>query len=98
VPAIVAGVSAESAKASTTDLLATGLEVATVTGTSVIITWFTGPTTEAGTYGFPLPLAAGTALQIGLVYLTTLTVVPGALKTVLEPPAQSRNQNTSHAL
>lgn len=48
------------------------------------------------TYGFPLPVAAGTALQIGL--LTTLTVVPGALKTPLESPAQSRNQNTSHAL
>jgi hypothetical protein len=41
VPAIAGGVSAESARASTTDLLVTGLEVATVTGTSVIITWFT---------------------------------------------------------
>lgn len=38
VPAIVGGVSVESAKASTTDLLVTDLEVATVTGTSVIIT------------------------------------------------------------
>ncbi len=66
VPAIVGGVSAESAKASTTDLLVTGLEVATVTGTSVIITWFTGSTTEVDTYGFPLPVAAGTALQTGL--------------------------------
>lgn len=37
VPAIVGGVSAESAKASTTDLLVSGLEAATVTGTSVII-------------------------------------------------------------
>ena len=98
VPAIAGGVSAESAKASTTDLLVTGLEVATVTGTSVIITWFTGSTTEVDTYGFPLPVAAGTALQIGLVGLTALTVVPGALKTALESPAQSRNQNTSHAL
>jgi hypothetical protein len=53
VPAIAGGVLAESAKASTTDLLVTGLEVATVTGTSVIITWFTGSTTEADTYGFP---------------------------------------------
>jgi hypothetical protein len=95
VPAIMGRVSVESAKASTTDLLATGLEVATVTGTSVIITWFTGPATEAGTHGFPLPAAAGTTLQIGLVGLTTLTVVPGALKTALESPAQSRNQNTS---
>ena len=59
VPAIVGAVSAESAKASTTDLLVTGLEVATVTGTSVIITWFTGSTTEVDTYGFPLPVAAG---------------------------------------
>ena len=91
-------VSAESAKASTTELLATGLEVASVTGTSVIITWFTGLATGAGTYGFPLPVAAGTTLQIGLVDLTTVTVVPGALKTALESPAQSRNQNTSHAL
>jgi hypothetical protein len=70
-------VSAESAKASTTDLLATDLEIATVTDTSVIITWFTGSTTEADTYGFPLPVAAGTTLQIRLVDLTTLTVVPG---------------------
>ena len=91
-------VSAESAKASTTDLLATDLEVATVTDTSVIITWFTGSTTEVDTYGFPLPVAAGTTLQIRLVDLTTLPVVPGALKTALESPAQSRNQNTSHAL
>ena len=50
------------------------------------------------TYGFPLHVAAGTTLQIGLVDLTTVTVVPGALKTALESPAQSRNQNTSHAL
>ena len=90
-------VSAESAKASTTDLLATDLEVATVTDTSVI-TWFTGSTTEVETYGFPLPVAAGTTLQISLVDLTTPAVVPGALKTALESPAQSRNQNTSHAL
>jgi hypothetical protein len=98
VPAIVGGVSAESAKASATDLLVTGLEAATVTGTSVIITWFTGSTTEADTYRFPLPAAAGTALQAGLAGLTTLTVVPGAPKTALKSPAQSRNQNTSHAL
>jgi hypothetical protein len=37
--------------------------VATVTGTSVIITWFTGPATEAGICGFPLPVMGGTALQ-----------------------------------
>jgi hypothetical protein len=57
VPAIAGGVSAESAEASTTELLVTGLEIATVTGTSVIITWFTGSTTEVETYGFPLPVA-----------------------------------------
>ena len=91
-------VSAGSAKASTTDLLATGLEVATVTGTSVIITWFTGSTTEVDTHGFPLPAAAGTTLQTGLAGLTAPTVVPGALKTAPESPAQSQNQNTSHAL
>lgn len=60
-----------------------------MTDTSVIITWFTGPTTEVETYGFRLPVTAGTALQIGLVGLTTLTVVPAALKTALESPAQS---------
>jgi hypothetical protein len=37
-PATVGGVSAESAKATTTDPLVTDLEVATVTGTSVITT------------------------------------------------------------
>ncbi len=52
-PATVGAVSAESAKASATDLLVTDLEVATVTGTSVIITWFTGSTTEVDTHGFP---------------------------------------------
>ena len=84
VPAIVGGVSVESAKASTTDLLVTDLEVATVTDTSVIITWFTGSTTEVDAYGFPLPVAADTELQIGLVDLTTLTVVPGSRKTVFQ--------------
>jgi hypothetical protein len=84
-------VSAESAKASTTDLLATDLEVATVTDTSVIITWFTGSTTEVDTYGFPLPVAADTTLQIRLVDLTTLTVVPGALKSSLSRTVSSTN-------
>jgi hypothetical protein len=60
-----------------------------VTDTSVIITWFTGSTTEVDTCGLPLPVAAGTTLQIGLADLTTLTVLPGALKTALESPAQS---------
>lgn len=60
-----------------------------MTGTSVIITWFTGPATEVDTCGFPLPVAADTTLQIGLADLTTLTAVPGVLKTALDSPAQS---------
>jgi hypothetical protein len=97
VPAIAGGVSAESARASATDLLVTGLEVATVTGTSVIITWFTGPATEVETYGFPLPVAAGTALQIGLVGLTDTDRrargtqdCPGVTRAVPEPEHQPR--------
>ena len=84
VPAIVGGVSAETANASTTNLLVTDLEVATVTDTSVIITWFTGSTTAVDTYGFPLPVAADTELQIGQWDPTTLTLVPGTLKTVFQ--------------
>jgi hypothetical protein len=61
-----------------------------VTGSSVIITWFTGSTTEADTCPFPLPAAAGTTLQIGLADLTTLTVLPRKLKTALESPAHWR--------
>jgi hypothetical protein len=97
VPAIAGGVSAESARASTTDLLVTGLEVATVTGTSVIITWFTGPATEAGTCGFPLPIAAGTALQTGLAGVTDTDRraqgtqdCPGVTRAVPEPEHQPR--------
>ena len=97
VPAIAGGVSAESARASTTDLLVTGLEVATVTGTSVIITWFTGPTTEVDTCGFPLPVAAGTALQTGLAGLTDTDRrargtqdCPGVTRAVPEPEHQPR--------
>ena len=84
VPAIVGGVSASSAKASTTNLLVTDLEVATVTDTSVIITWFTGSATETDSYGFPMPVAADTELQLGDVDLTTLSIVPGSLKTVYQ--------------
>jgi len=84
VPAIVGGVSAQAASASTTSLLVTDLEVATVTDTSVVITWFTGSTTAVDTYGFPLPVAADTELQLGQVDPTTLTIVPGSLKTVLQ--------------
>jgi 3',5'-cyclic-AMP phosphodiesterase len=66
VPAIVGGVSASSAKASTTNLLVTDLEVATVTDTSVIITWFTGSATETDSYGFPMPVAADTECSSAL--------------------------------
>jgi 3',5'-cyclic-AMP phosphodiesterase len=83
VPAIVGGVSAP-AKASTDNLLVTDLEVATVTDTSVVITWFTGSPTETDTYGFPQPVAADTQLQLGDVDLTTLSIVPGSLKTVFQ--------------
>ena len=89
VPAIVGGVCAETANASTTgasttDLLVTDLEVATVTDTSVIITWFTGSTTAVDTYGFPLPVAADTELQLGQWDSTILTIVPGTLRTVFQ--------------
>jgi hypothetical protein len=69
------------AKASSSDLLVIDLEVATVTDTSVIITWFTGSATQTDSYGFPLPATADTELQLGQVDLTTLTVVPGSLTT-----------------
>ena len=37
----------------------TDLEVATVTDTSVILTWFTGSATETDQYGFPAPVQSG---------------------------------------
>jgi 3',5'-cyclic AMP phosphodiesterase CpdA len=87
VPTIVGGIAASPASASTSgastsDLLVTDLEVATVTDTSVIITWFTGSASQTGTYGFPLPVATDTELQIGQWDTTTLTLVPGTLTTV----------------
>lgn len=54
----------------------------TVTDTSVVITWFTGSATAVDSYGFPQPIAADTELQLGSADPTTLTVVPGSLKTV----------------
>ena len=84
VPAIVGGAWPEAASASTTDLLVTDLEVATVTDTSVIITWFTGSTTATDSYGFPLPVAADTELQLAQWDPATLTIVPGTLQTVLQ--------------
>ncbi|HSZ41141.1 MAG TPA: metallophosphoesterase family protein [Trebonia sp.] len=86
-PVIVGGLSVEDAKASTTGasssgLLAIDLEVATVTDTSAVITWFTGSATQTDEYGFPLPVATDTQLQIGQWDTTTLTLVPGTLQTV----------------
>ena len=81
-PLIAAGAAATPASASTNGMLVTDLEVATVTDTSVIITWFTGSATAVDQYGFPEPVGADTELQLGQVDLATLTIVPGSLKTV----------------
>ena len=78
---------AAPASASASDVLVIDLEVATVTDTSVVITWFTGSSTETAEYGFPAPVATDTVLQLGSADLTTLTLVPGTLKTVLDDPA-----------
>jgi 3',5'-cyclic-AMP phosphodiesterase len=85
-PLVAAGASATPAAAAANDMLVVDLEVATVTDTSVIITWFTGSSTATDQYGFPEPVQSDTELQIGLVDPTTLTVVPGSLKTVLQDP------------
>jgi hypothetical protein len=69
------------------DLLVQDVEVVTVTDTSVIITWFTGSPTAQDAFGFPEPVAADTELQLGAVDPTTLTIVPGSLKTVFHDPA-----------
>jgi 3',5'-cyclic-AMP phosphodiesterase len=76
--------SGSSAASSATDIVVIDLEVATVTDTSVVITWFTGSSTETDEYGFPAPVATDTVLQLGSADLTTLTLVPGTLKTVLD--------------
>ena len=55
VPAIVGGVSAESAKASATDLVVTDLEVATVTDTSVITALVHRPGDRGGHLRTPAP-------------------------------------------
>ena len=55
VPAIVAAVSADSAKASTTDLLVTDLDVATVTDTSVITALVHRLDDRAGHLRIPAP-------------------------------------------
>jgi 3',5'-cyclic-AMP phosphodiesterase len=73
-------VSATPASASTSDILVTDVEVATVTDTSVIVTWFTGSTTTVDAYGFPAPVAADSELQLAPFDVTTLT--PGTYQTV----------------
>jgi 3',5'-cyclic-AMP phosphodiesterase len=75
---------ATPASAASSDVLVLDLEVATVTDTSVVITWFTGSSTETDEYGFPAPVATDTVLQLGSADLTTLTLVPGTLTTVLD--------------
>jgi 3',5'-cyclic-AMP phosphodiesterase len=77
---------AAPASAASSDVLVIDLEVATVTDTSVVITWFTGSSTETDEYGFPAPVATDTVLQLGSADLTTLTLVPGTLTTVLDDP------------
>jgi 3',5'-cyclic-AMP phosphodiesterase len=74
---------AEAAHADTSDLLVRDVEVATVTDTSVVITWFTGSSSAVDAYGRPLPANADTELLLGDVDLTTGAPVPGTLKTVL---------------
>jgi hypothetical protein len=76
---------ATSTSAPASNILATGLEVVTVTDTSVVITWFTGSATAVDQYGSPVlrPVATDTELKLGSVDPATQTVVPGSLKTVL---------------
>jgi len=95
---LVAGAAASPASAATpaattpsssSDILVTDLEVATVTDTSVVITWFTGSASQVDQYGFPEPLATDTELQLGQFDVSTLSVVPGTLKTVLQDDTQT---------
>ena len=72
--------SATSASASTSDILVTDVEVATVTDTSVIVTWFTGSSTAVDAYGFPAPVATDTEVQLAPFDVTTLTA--GTYQTV----------------
>jgi len=83
-PALVAGIAAPAKASTSSDLLVVDLEVATVTDTSVIITWFTGSATQVDEYGFPLPVATDTELQLGQWDSTTMTLVPGTLQTVFQ--------------
>jgi Icc protein len=95
---LVAGAAASPAAAATpaaasptsdSDVLVIDLEVATVTDTSVVITWFTGSATQVDQYGFPEPVATDTELQLGQFDVATLSVVPGTLKTVLQDGTQT---------
>lgn len=64
-------------------MLVIDVEVATVTDTSVIITWFTGSATDVDAYGFPAPVPADTEVRLGQVDPGTLAIIPGTLRTVL---------------
>jgi 3',5'-cyclic-AMP phosphodiesterase len=81
---VAAVAEATPAAAASGGILVIDLEVATVTDTSVVITWFTGSATAVDQYGFPQPVPTNTELQLGLVDLATLSIVPGSLKTVLQ--------------
>jgi 3',5'-cyclic-AMP phosphodiesterase len=72
--------SATPASASTSDILVTDVEVATVTDTSVIVTWFTGSATAVDAYGFPAPVTTDSELQLAPFDVTTLTA--GTYQTV----------------
>ena len=82
-----AATTAGPATAAGGELLVRDLEVVTVTDTRVVITWFTGSPAAQDAFGFPEPVAADTELQLGTVDPTTLTVVPGSLKTVFHDAA-----------
>lgn len=76
----------------------TDVEIATVTDTSVIITWFTGSTTSVDEYGFPAPVATDSELRLAPFNTTTLTA--GTYQTVYyknrTPLALAWAQRTRH--
>jgi Icc protein len=73
---VATGAGAASAATRPKGLLVTDLDVVTVTDTSVVITWFTGSTTEVDRYGAPAPVPTDTELLLGE------PGNPGSLRTV----------------
>ncbi len=71
------------ARADSSGLLVCDVEVATVTDTSVVITWFTGSATALDAYGQPQPAPADTELLLGGVDPNTGFPVPSTLRPVL---------------